>query len=105
MTLPAEYKAQFAWDMLTPLWQTIGRGIRGGRPVFVGFVDNAFAPLSFGDVGRLDTPNSSALVQCLNQLRLAVSETSNPNEFEVARLLYQPFYDALQKTEGLRYGE
>ncbi|WP_422369431.1 hypothetical protein [Pelagibius sp.] len=105
MTLPAEYKAQFAWDMLTPLWQTIGRGIRGGRPVFAGFIDYAFAPLSFGNAGRLDTPNSSALVQCLVQLRLAVSERSNPSEFEVARLLYQPFYDALQNTEGLRYGE
>ncbi len=105
MRLPAEYKAQFAWDMLTPLWQTIGRGIRGGRPVFVGFVDNAFAPLSFEGAGRLDTPNSSALVQCLKQLRLAVSKKSNPSEFQVARLLYQPFYDALQDTDGLRYGE
>ena len=104
-TLPPEYKAQFAWDMLALLWQTIGRGIRKGRPVFVGFVDSSFAPLSFPEaVGRRDdTAASSTLVQCMEQLRLAVSETSNPREFEIARLLYEPFYEALRKTEGLQY--
>lgn len=105
MTLPEEYKAQFAWDMLAPLWQTIGRGIRAGQPVFVGFVDAAFAPFSFTDVERSDTPHSSTLVQCIRQMQLAVSEASNPGECEIARLLYEPFYDALRKTEGLRYAE
>lgn len=102
-TLPAEYKAQFAWDMLTPLWQTIGRGIRGGCPVFAGFVDNAFAPLSFASDGKMDTPDSSVLVQCIKQLERAMSSDTNAAEHEVARLLYQPFYDALARTEGLRY--
>ena len=103
--LPAEYKAQFAWDMLALLWQTIGRGIRRGRPVFVGFVDTAFAPLSFPgtDERREDTPASSTLVQCIEQMRLAASEESNPREFEIARLLYEPFYEALRITEGLQF--
>lgn len=103
-SLPSEFKAQFAWDMLTPLWQTIGRGIRGGCPVMVGFVDQAFAPLSFEDGERPDTPDSSVLVQSLGQLGQAMDPSSNPGEHEVARLLYQPFHDALAHTEGLRLG-
>jgi hypothetical protein len=102
-SLPAEFKAQFAWDMLTPLWQTVGRGIRGGSPVFTGFVDRAFAPLSFDGNQRGDTAESSVLVQSLRQLEMAMDPKINPAEHEVAKLLYQPFHDALSKTEGLRY--
>jgi hypothetical protein len=104
-SLPPEFKAQFAWDMLTPLWQTVGRGIRGGCPVFVGFVDYAFAPLSFDGAEDGDTPDSSALVQSLRQLEAAMEEADNPAEHEVARLLYKPFHDALARTEGLLHGQ
>ena len=101
-SLPPEFKAQFAWDMLAPIWQTIGRGIRGGSPVFIGFVDYAFAPLSFDGDEHGDSPNSSALVQSLHQLKQAMDAKTNRTEHDVARLLYKPFYDALSKTEGLR---
>jgi|GEM_PF-1767475 len=103
-SLPTEFKAQFAWDMLTPIWQTVGRGIRGGCPVFIGFVDHAFAPQSFEGAGSGDTPESSALVQCLRQLEQAMDPIRNQSEYEVARLLYEPFHDALANTEGLRLG-
>lgn len=102
-SLPVEYKAQFAWDLLTPLWQTIGRGIRGGSPVFVGFVDRSFAEQSFA--GSKDTPESSVLVQCIRQLALAIDSKTNPTEHDVARLLYQPFFEALSKTRGLIYDQ
>jgi len=101
-SLPPEFKAQFAWDMLAPLWQTIGRGIRGGSPVYIGFVDYAFAPLSFDGDEHGDTPSSSALVQSLHQLKQAMDPNTNRTEHDVASLLYKPFYDALSKTEGLR---
>jgi hypothetical protein len=100
--LPAEYKAQFAWDMLTPLWQTIGRGIRNGCPVWVGFVDRQFAPGSFD--GQQDTGDSSVLVQAIEQLGEAMDRRTNQVEHEVARLLYEPFHDALSQTKGLNYG-
>jgi hypothetical protein len=100
--LPAEYKAQFAWDMLTPLWQTIGRGIRNGCPVSVGFIDRQFAPESFD--GRQDTGDSSVLVQTIEQLEDAMDPLTNKLEYEVARLLYGPFHDALKQTKGLNYG-
>lgn len=89
--------------MLTPLWQTIGRGIRGGCPVHVGFVDYAFAPRSFAPGTAADTPESSVLVQCLRQLEQAMDSTINRADQEVARLLYQPFHDALATTRGLRF--
>jgi hypothetical protein len=99
--LSTEYKAQFAWDMLTPLWQTIGRGIRNGCPVHIGFVDRQFAPLSFD--GATDSADSSVLVQALRQLDVAMA-SSDPTAKTLAKLLYQPFRDALSKTKGLAYG-
>lgn len=100
--LSTEYKIQFAWDMLTPLWQTVGRGIRNGCPVFVGFVDRQFAPQSFDDGS--DTSNTSALVQALQQLGQAMDPKLNHSAHEVARLLYEPFHTALSQTKGLNYG-
>ena len=99
--LSTEYKAQFAWDMLTPVWQTVGRGIRNGSPVFVGFVDRQFAPLSFD--GLQDTGDSSAIVQAIKQLEAAMDPHLNESEHQVARLLYEPFYNALRSTKGLSY--
>lgn len=99
--LSTEYKAQFAWDMLTPLWQTIGRGIRNGCPVHIGFVDRQFAPLSFD--GAKDTADSSVLVQALRQLDIAMAGT-DPAAQAIAELLYRPFRDALSQTKGLAYG-
>lgn len=101
--LSAEYKAQFAWDMLTPLWQTVGRGIRNGCPVHIGFVDRQFAPLSFEDAR--DTPESSVLVQAIQQLRAVMGEAAPAGAGEVPELLYRPFLDALSRTRGLQYGQ
>jgi hypothetical protein len=98
--LPPKYKAQFAWDMLTQLWQVVGRGIRGGSPVFVGFVDCAFAPHSFQ--GKRDDAVSSALVQAIRELETACDD---PQDGKLASLLYRPFFKALKSTEGLQYGE
>ncbi|MDV2858654.1 hypothetical protein [Oceanimonas sp. CAM02] len=104
--LPATYKAQFAWNLLAPLWQTTGRGIRGGCPVFVGFVDERFAPHSFECIdNKPDTPGSSVLVQMVKQLQQAMDPRYNPNEHDIAQLLYEPFYLALKQTQGLQYGD
>lgn len=101
--LTTEYKGQFAWDMLTQLWQTTGRGIRGGRPVFVGFVDYAFAPKSFDSTGeKTDTAATSSLVQCITQMDNAIRRQSSTDERKIAGHLYQPFYDALKNTRNLR---
>ena len=91
--MPSQQKAQFAWDLITILWQTVGRGIRGGVPVFVGFIDHRFAPQTFS--GELDTKDSSCLMQCVAQLELAIASEHNLDH-GVASLLYQPFYQKLR---------
>lgn len=97
--LPPHHKAQFAWDLLTPLWQTIGRGIRNGCPVQVGFIDRQFAPRSFEDGVEADTGASSVLVQMVEELRFAMED---PNEGDIATRLYAPFLGALERTRGLK---
>jgi len=97
--MPDEQKAQFAWDLVTLLWQTIGRGIRGGVPVFVGFIDARFAPESFKE--KQDTPYTSCLVQCIQQLERALSPEHNPAQYKIARKLYEPFYEKLRETKKL----
>lgn len=96
--LPPHYKSQFAWDLLTPLWQTVGRGIRNGCPVFVGFVDRQFAPHSFDLGDEPDTGASSVLIQIVEELRLAMKD---PVEGDIAHRLYAPFLGALARTQGL----
>ncbi|MBL8525080.1 MAG: hypothetical protein JNN20_15430 [Betaproteobacteria bacterium] len=84
-------REQYAWDLLTSLWQTIGRGIRGGVPVYVAFCDDRFAPGLFG--GKRDTAYSSCLVQICETLTTAAEAETDHN---IARSLYGPFLDALK---------
>jgi hypothetical protein len=99
--LPPHLQASFAWDMLTPLWQTIGRGIRGGVPIFVGFVDRQFAPQRMDGSGD-DTADSSVLLRAVGELEFAVDSASNPSGYSIASRLYGPFLEALRRTEGLK---
>lgn len=92
--MPEEEQARFAWDLITPLWQTIGRGIRGGAPIYVGFVDSKFSPGRFE--GDADTPYKSCLLQALEQLRNALNPAINP-ESAIAEKLYGPLYECLEQ--------
>lgn len=92
--MPEEEQARFAWDLITPLWQTIGRGIRGGAPIYVGFVDAKFSPGRFE--GDADTPHKSCLLQALEQLRNALNPAIN-SESEIADKLYGPLYECLEQ--------
>ena len=98
-------RARFAWEMISNIWQTIGRGIRGGVPVYVGFIDNAFAPESFPrflepENDTMDRPETSILVECINQVDYALEQSGGR---ELADALYKPFYDALKDTLHLHY--
>lgn len=99
------YQAQFAWDTIIPLWQTIGRGIRGGCPVFVGFIDRQFAPLSFEwhEGAPPDTGSSSVLVQAIQVLANAMDSAQRPHDHTIAQRLYGPLLKALRRTEGLKH--
>jgi hypothetical protein len=92
--MPSEEQARFAWDLITPLWQAIGRGIRGGVPVHAAFVDARFSPGLFE--GETDTPQKSCLLQVSVQLRAALDPQSNP-EWQIAEKLYGPLYGCLER--------
>ncbi|MDX2218188.1 MAG: hypothetical protein SF172_04130 [Burkholderiales bacterium] len=99
--MSTEAREQYSWDLITRLWQTIGRGIRTGVPVYVGFADKQFAPGLFDD--QADTAKSSCLVQCVATLQAAIESTEN----QVAEKLYGAFSEALAKMidEGKRAAE
>lgn len=96
-----EARAQYAWDLVTSLWQTIGRGIRGGVPIYVGFIDKKFAPGVFDNPPRRDTANSSCLKQCQKTLQEAMNDGTDK---AVAERLYLPFLDGLSRLFGDELG-
>lgn len=92
--MPPDEQARFAWNLLTPLWQTIGRGIRGGVPVYVGFIDSKFSPGDFH--GEPETASRSCLRQVLAQLHDALDEKRNADH-AIAQKLYGPLYECLNR--------
>ncbi|WP_075738452.1 hypothetical protein [Streptomyces acidiscabies] len=103
-------KQAFAWDQLVTMWQVIGRLVRGGVPARVVFVDAAFAPrlahaLAPGAVDK-EVPAADGLLKTLGiALAPYFSQTADPSSFPdpadpaVARLLYEPFHDALRNLD------
>lgn len=90
MTEPVQ--TRFAWDLITLLWQTVGRGIRSGVPVYVRFADARFSPGAFAQ--QKDGPSSSCLRRCASTLRAALND---PATARIAGALYQPFLAALER--------
>lgn len=88
-------RTQYSWDLITQLWQTIGRGIRGGVPVYVGFIDERFAPQVFAGSPQTETEATSSLLACVKTLEAAMQ--SEPDIRELVSRLYQPFLQGLQQ--------
>lgn len=97
--LPAEALLAFTANLVVPVWQTIGRAIRGGADAEIHFVDAAWAPESVQ--GRLDRPRTSVLAGMAQLLRDGCDAT-DPHEREVMQALYGSLAAALQQTRGLR---
>ncbi|HEX6706078.1 MAG TPA: hypothetical protein VF169_15055 [Albitalea sp.] len=92
--MPKRSRTQYTWDLITQLWQSIGRGIRGGAPVYVGFVDERFAPQVFAGAPQSESADTSCLLACLQTLEQALS---SPVHGELARRLYAPFLAGLKQ--------
>ncbi|MEV5409597.1 hypothetical protein AB0K60_12270 [Thermopolyspora sp. NPDC052614] len=102
-------KRAFAWDQLVTMWQVIGRLVRGGVPARVVFVDAAFSPrlaraLAPGHTGP--APETDGLLLALRSILMPYfAETVDPVRFPdpadpaLARLLYEPFYNAMATLE------
>ncbi|MEV7185569.1 hypothetical protein [Kitasatospora sp. NPDC093102] len=99
-------KRAFVWDQLVTIWQVIGRLVRGGVPARVVFVDARFAP----KLARAFAPGVQMAAQpsddgLLTGLRSVLSpyfdpgadpaRFPDPGDPALARLLYQPLFEAL----------
>lgn len=92
--MPNRARTQYSWDLITQLWQTIGRGIRGGVPVYVGFIDERFAPQTFAGNAKEETQATSCLMACMQTLDAAMK---SHEVSDLASRLYQPFLQGLQQ--------
>lgn len=96
--LPKEALLAFTANLVVPVWQTIGRTIRGGADAEIHFVDAAWAPESVE--GRLDRPRTSVLAGMAKLLQEGC-ETTDPHGREVMQALYGTLAAALRDTRGL----
>jgi energy-coupling factor transporter ATP-binding protein EcfA2 len=88
----------FVANLCVDIIQTIGRAMRGGMPCRVFFVDAAWAPCSA--LGEKDNNKTSMLIQ-MREILHQVIHDANPIHAEIARELYEEFYDPLCRVEGL----
>lgn len=96
--LPDWEQKAFAWDQLVTIWQVIGRLVRGGVPARVVFVDARFAPrmakaMAPGTSVKSPVPDPDGLLAALHDILRA------PSDPELARLLYEPLFNALSELE------
>jgi hypothetical protein len=96
------------WTQLVGVWQVIGRLVRGGCAARVYFCDAAFAPRTAEGKGFADTKETSLLVGMRSVLDPyftvpAVGEKADvdPADRALVQVLYQPFYAALTRIEGV----
>jgi hypothetical protein len=89
----------FAANLLVPILQTIGRGMRKQMSVYVYFVDAAWAPKSAE--GERETERSSLLVVMQQVLQRALSDP-DPDLRDIASALYGTFYGAFDNIIGLK---
>ncbi len=99
-TLEDDDRDALIWSQLVSMWQVIGRLVRGGCAAQVFFCDAKFAP----QTARLedgDSENTSLIAGMRKVLRPYFDSASNKTarERDLARILYGPFYQALEKMK------
>lgn len=99
-----ERRRNIAWTQLVALWQTAGRGVRGGSSVRVHFCDAAFAPNSAR--GERDNQETSLLVAMRKELDRYLNNDRQADgpvdrELEVCRALYEPWAAMLSNIANL----
>lgn len=107
-TLPDNEREAVIWNQLVSIWQVIGRLIRGGSPARVFFCDAAFARRTAFQYQLEEEPLSSLLrgiQQVLSPYFMSNSNSQiSPQERELVKALYGPFYTAIQNIGGMTNG-
>ncbi|MGK7923013.1 MAG: hypothetical protein AB4080_23740 [Trichodesmium sp.] len=82
------------------IWQVIGRGVRGGVPINVHFLDAKFAPNS---AQELDDDETTSLLVGIIQVISGWMDADRPYQRTIAIELYGIFLGLLENTEFLNY--
>lgn len=99
-TLGEEDRHALIWSQLVSMWQVIGRLVRGGCAAQVFFCDAKFAPRK-ANLESGDQENTSLIMGMLKVLQPYFDNSSNitARDKDLVRILYGPFYRALENTE------
>lgn len=98
--LGGELFRAFTANQMVPILQTIGRGMRGGSPVQVFFMDAAWAPES----ARTETDHSrSSMIVMMRDILEKCVQTPDPAIRETYRELYGPFLEPLRNIRNVEY--
>jgi len=100
--LSKEVREGLIWSLMVSTWQAIARTIRGNQPTLVRFIDTAWAP-NLAD-NKPETEKDSLLKGFKYVLSPYFTKTRtgfDANDIALVRSLYEPFYRALEKINGL----
>ncbi|TAG60638.1 MAG: hypothetical protein EAZ28_06210 [Oscillatoriales cyanobacterium] len=101
--LDKDVREGLIWSQMVLTWQAIARTIRGNQPTLVRFIDAAWAPNLA--VNKPETEQESLLKGFEYVLRPYFGKTRtafDARELALVRSLYEPFYRALEKIDGIK---
>lgn len=101
--LEKDVREGLIWSQMVLTWQAIARTIRGNQPTLVRFIDAAWAP-NLADK-KPETEQDSLLKGFEYVLRPYFGKTRtafDARELALVRSLYEPFYRALEKIDGIK---
>ncbi|MEG3935942.1 hypothetical protein QT990_32615 [Microcoleus sp. T3_B1] len=101
--LEKDVREGLIWSQMVLTWQAIARTIRGNQPTLVRFIDAAWAPNLA--VNKPETEQESLLKGFEYVLRPYFGKTRtafDARELALVRSLYEPFYRALEKIDGIK---
>jgi pPIWI RE three-gene island domain Z len=102
LSLPKHVRAGLIWTQMVLTWQAIARTIRGNQPTLVRFIDAAWAPNLAEH--KPETEHASLLKGFKHVLHPYFAKTRTAfdgRDIALVRSLYEPFYRALEKIDGL----
>ena len=83
-------------------WQAIARTIRGNQPTLVRFIDAAWAPNLAQKKPETETDSLLKGFKYILRPYFAKTRTGfDQSELALVRSLYEPFYRALEKIDGI----
>ena len=100
--LSKEVREGLIWSLMVLTWQAIARTIRGNQPTLVRFIDAAWAPNLAQKKPETETDSLLKGFKYILRPYFAKTRTGfDQSELALVRSLYEPFYRALEKIDGI----